>query len=44
MNHELEESSLVRNTLKSVELQRIIDSKNLSKMEKAISKVEDKNC
>ena len=42
MNHELEESSLVRNTLKSVELQRIIDSKNLSKMEKAISKVEDK--
>ena len=42
MNHELEESSHVRNTLKSVELQRVIDSKNLSKMEKAISKVEDK--
>ena len=42
MTHELEESSNVRNTLKSVELERIMDSKNPSKMEKAIGKVEDK--
>ena len=42
LNQELEESSHVRNTLKSVELQSVIDSKNLSKMEKAISKVDDK--